>query len=68
MLSFLLSLALPLPDLLPVLCTRGVQDGMSLLALARLSDKSDWLLRVLPDVPLLHQKFLVDGLDQLAQA
>ena len=67
-LNFLLSLEQPLPQLLPVLCARGVQDGESLRALARTSDKIDWMVRALPEVRSLQQSFILNGLNRLAQA
>ena len=67
--AFLHSLAQPLDHLLPVFYEVGVRDAGSLLGLARLRNRGDWLYVLVVDrkITPLEYKFIADGLDDLDQ-
>ena len=69
MAAFLRSLTQPLPHILPALVDVGVKDAASLRGLASLTDKGDWLHKLVVDRKLtsLEYKFLVDGLNKLSE-
>ncbi|KAH9946133.1 uncharacterized protein BXZ73DRAFT_72969 [Epithele typhae] len=66
-LVFLRSLAMPLDHLLPDFRAIGVLDHSSLLVVASLPDRGDWLFRALQGrITCLQLKLIVDGLDKVS--
>ncbi|KAI0647027.1 hypothetical protein C8Q79DRAFT_957473 [Trametes meyenii] len=67
--QFLRSLTQPLECLLPLLVAIGVQDGESLLGLARMTDRFEWLEKKLvmgkAQITPLQLKHLEDGLTEM---